>query len=125
MKVTLEQIASELNSIAMGKDGYQQILKMTLEAIMKAERNEFNSAHNDNSNGFRFRSVFAHGGQLELKVPRTRSQNFYPLILALIKEQDEESKILATELYQAGLTTIEVGELFEKIYLYHFRCKRR
>ncbi len=28
--------------------------------------------------------------------------------------------MLATELYQAGLTTIEVGELFEKIYGKHY-----
>jgi transposase-like protein len=55
--------------------------------------------------------VFAHGGQLQLVVPRSRSSNFYPMILAVIKDQDNESKKLAYELYQAGLTTLQVGDL--------------
>lgn len=116
MNFTQEQISSILDEYANKEQGYQLVLKMVLESIMRAERNEFNEKESDSSNGYRLSSVFAHGGQLELVVPRSRSSNFYPMILALVKDQDNESKKLAYELYQSGLTTLQVGSLFEKIY---------
>ena len=53
---------------------------------------------------------------MELLVPRSRNENFYPIILAIIKDHNEECKRIAYELYQAELTTLQVGGLFEKIY---------
>jgi transposase-like protein len=87
---------------------------------MRAERNEFNTSYSDVSNGYRFSSVLGHGGKLELAIPRSRHHNFYPLILALIKDQNEEIKTLAYELYSSGLTTEQVGNLFDKIYGQHY-----
>ncbi len=42
------------------------------------------------------------------------------MILALIKNQNEESKTLAYELYSSGLTTEQIGNLFDKIYGQHY-----
>jgi putative transposase len=120
MNFTQEQISTLIDEITKKENGYFSAIKMVLESIMRAERNEFNKQESDSSNGYRFSSVFAHGGQLQLVVPRSRSSNFYPLILAVIKDQDNESKKLAYELYQAGLTTLQVGDLFEKIYGKHY-----
>lgn len=116
MNFTQEQICDILNDIANKKDGYRELLKMSLEAIMRSERSAFNSHHGDSSNGYRFSSVFAHNTKMELVIPRSRHHNFYPLILSLIKDQDKESESLAFELYKSGLTTEQVGNLFEKIY---------
>lgn len=116
MTFTQEQISVLFDEIANGQGGYQHLLKLSLEAIMRAEREQFNSEHKDSSNGYRLRSVFAHKSKLELLIPRTRHHNYYPLILSLIKDQDNESKEMAFELYKAGLTTEQVGELFGKIY---------
>jgi putative transposase len=116
MNFTQEQMSELFDEIAQKKDGYRHLLKLSLESIMKAERNEFNLEHSDSSNGYRMSSVFAHKCKLELVIPRSRHQNFYPLILALIKDQDNESKELAFELYRAGLTTEQVGNMFGKIY---------
>ncbi len=116
MNFTQEQMSEIFDEIASKKDGYRHLLKLSLEAIMKAERNEFNIAHCDSSNGYRMSSIFAHKSKMELVVPRSRHHNFYPLILALIKDQDNESKELAFELYRAGLTTEQVGNMFGKIY---------
>jgi len=102
------------------ENGYQELLKLSLESIMKSERDEFNKLHNDVSNGYRFRSVLGHGGKLELVIPRSRHNNFYPLILALIKDQEQESKTLAYELYSSGLTTEQIGTMFEKVYGHHY-----
>jgi transposase-like protein len=120
MHFTQTQITEILDEIARGKNGYQELLKLSLESIMRAERSEFNSINSDISNGYRYGSVLGHGGKLELVIPRSRHQNFYPLILALIKEQNEECKTLAYELYSSGLTTTQIGVLFDKIYGHHY-----
>ncbi|MFY7963262.1 MAG: IS256 family transposase [Chitinophagaceae bacterium] len=116
MNFTQEQICELLSEVAKEKDGYRTLLKLSLEAIMKAEREQFNELEGDNSNGYRLSSVFAHHGKMELVIPRSRHHNFYPLILSLIKDQDKESETLAFELYKNGLTTEQVGNLFGKIY---------
>jgi transposase-like protein len=116
MNFTQEQICELLEEVAKEKDGYRTLLKMSLEAIMKAEREQFNVSEGDSSNGYRLSSVFAHNGKMELVIPRSRHHNFYPLILSLIKDQDKESETLAFELYKSGLTTEQVGNLFGKIY---------
>jgi transposase-like protein len=92
MDFTQQQISAILDDIANGKNGYQELLRMSLEAIMRSERNEFNDLNSDVSNGYRMSSILGHGGKLELSIPRTRNNNFYPLILALVKDQ----KILYT-----------------------------
>lgn len=116
MNFTQTQITEILDEIANGKNGYQELLRLSLESIMRSERNEFNHEHSDVSNGYRLGSILGHGGKLELAIPRSRHHNFYPLILALVKEQNEESKTLAYELYSSGLTTEQIGNLFDKIY---------
>lgn len=61
---------------------------------------------------------------LELQVPRTRNGNFYPLILGLLRDQEEEAKQIAFKLYGAGLTTEQVGELFGEIYGQNYSCSQ-
>jgi putative transposase len=50
MRFTQEQVSEILEEIANGENGYQQILKLGLEAIMRAERSEFNQIQGDSSN---------------------------------------------------------------------------
>lgn len=120
MDFTQQQISAILDDIANGKNGYQELLRMSLEAIMRSERNEFNDLNSDVSNGYRMSSILGHGGKLELSIPRTRNNNFYPLILALVKDQNQESRQLAYELYSSGLTTEQIGGLMDKIYGHHY-----
>jgi transposase-like protein len=120
MNFTQQQVSEILDQIASGQNGYQQILKYSVEAIMRAERHEFNEKQGDSSNGYRFRSVLGHGGKLELMVPRSRHHNFYPMILALIKDQESESRNLAYELYSSGLTGEQIGGIFEQVYGQHY-----
>ncbi len=42
MNFTQAQITEILDEIANGKNGYQELLKLSLESIMRSERNEFN-----------------------------------------------------------------------------------
>ena len=116
MNFTQAQNYEILEKIIKEGGGIEEVLKMSLEILMKAERAEHNQANGDQSNGYRFRKTYGQGRLLELKVPRTRNGNFYPLILGLLRDQEEEAKQIAFKLYGAGLTTEQVGELFGDIY---------
>ena len=117
MDFTQEQITTILSDFSSKKEnGYETILKIALESLMRAEREEFKELNPDVSNGFRKRSVYSNGYSIELAVPRTRNNNFYPLILALIRDQNEELAQIVNELYCSGLTTDQVGDIVEKVY---------
>lgn len=113
---TQEQVNKILEQFTKREGGIQDLLTMSLEAIMKAERSLHNEVHSDVSNGFRSRKAFGQGKLLELRVPRTRFGQFYPVLLGLLRDQEEECRKLAFSLYGAGLTTEQVGDLFGEIY---------
>ncbi len=113
---TQEQVTKILEEIAQKDDGMQEVLKISLEAIMRAEREEHNKTQGDMSNGYRYRKTYGQGKILELQVPRSRRGNFYPVLLALLRDQEEECRRMAFSLYGAGLTTEQVGKIFGELY---------
>jgi transposase-like protein len=120
LNFTQEQVTKILENIAEEKDGYNKVMQIAMEALMRAEREEFNNENRDVSNGYRPRRFFGKGKELVLSVPRSRHHKFYPILLSVLKEEDREAKELAFYLYGAGLTTGQVGELFDKIYGKHY-----
>lgn len=116
MNFTQAQKYEILEKLLSEGTGIDEILKMSLEILMKAERQIHNETTHDLSNGYRYRKTYGQGKLLELKVPRTRNGNFYPVILGLLRSQEEEAKRIAFKLYGAGLTTEQVGDLFGEIY---------
>ena len=62
-----------------------------------------------------------HGGKVfELRVPRSRNSNFYPMFLGVLKDQEEEAQKLVSSLYCSGLTTEQVGKIYEQFYGKHY-----
>lgn len=122
MQLSTAQITDILTEVASREDGTNEILRMTFDAMMKAERLEYqqSSSDADKGNGFRHVKAYGQGKMLELRVPRTRSGNFHPMLLGILRDQEEESRKLAFELYGSGLTTAQVGELFDKLYGRHY-----
>ncbi len=120
MNFTQAQNYEILEQIIKKDGGIEEVLKMSLEILMKAEREEHNRSTHDLSNGYRYRKTYGQGRLLELQVPRTRNGNFYPLILGLLRSQEEEARRIAFKLYGAGLTTEQVGELFGEIYGHNY-----
>ncbi|NLN95445.1 MAG: hypothetical protein GX128_04655 [Bacteroidales bacterium] len=57
---------------------------------------------------------------LSYKSPRTRNCGFYPVILGLLKNQEQVDRSLAFYLYKSGLITEQVGDVFEEIYRKHY-----
>jgi len=113
---TQEQVTKILEEIALKENGLQELQKLSLEAMMRAEREEHNASTRDMSNGYRPRRTFGRGKILELRVPRSRNGQFYPILLSLLRDQEEECRKLAFNLYGAGLTTEQVGQIFGDIY---------
>ena len=70
---TQEQVTNILEEIATKENGIQELQRISLEAMMRAEREEHNRTEGDMSNGYRPRRTFGQGKILELRVPRSRS----------------------------------------------------
>lgn len=116
LNFTREQVTKILSEIASEKEGFNKVLQLSLEALMRAEREVHNSDTLDVSNGYRWRKTFGIQKQLKLQVPRSRYHQFYPVLLAVLKDQEQEIRELAFKLYGSGLTTIQVGEIFDDLY---------
>ena len=120
MQLSKTQISALLTEIASQEDGFNEILRMSFEAMMKAERQEhLIQAPDDKGNGFRQVKAYGRGKMLELRVPRTREGNFYPLLMSVLRDQEEESRKIAFELYGAGLTTAPIARSSQISSSYH------
>jgi len=120
MRFTQKQISEILDELATQEGGLNKLLTHSLESIMRAEREEYKQSNSDVSNGYRPRKSIGRGKILELQVPRTRNGNFKPALLALLKDQEQECRRIAFQLYGAGLTTQQVGDLFDDLYGRHY-----
>lgn len=83
---TQEQVTKILEDILSKEGGLQELQKISLEALMRAGREEHNLEFSDSSNGYRPRRTFGHGRILELRVPRSRKGHFYPIISGLLRD---------------------------------------
>ena len=88
LELSQDQIIAALSLMQERGFDRSSLLKMTLEAMMRAERDVHNEEECDLGNGYRPRRAFAHGKTLELQVPRTRYGNFKPLLLSVLKEAE-------------------------------------
>lgn len=70
----------------------------------------FVEEHTDEQcNGFRRRRWYSNGFEFSLRIPRSRSGNFYPVILGLIRNESEERAGQFNLLYTQGLTTAQIA----------------
>ena len=84
------------------------------ELSVKANKNE-------QYNGFRPRRWYCKDYTLVLRIPRGRSGNFYPVLLGIIRSECEERAALVYQLYMKGLTTEQISEVIETVYVRLFR----
>ena len=114
-----DQIQDVFNKRAVRKDGINDILRITLDAIMYAEREAFlkrENSENNKANGYRPIKVNGYGRQLALAVPRDRTGTFKPVLMLALKEQAEEKHQLCFKLYREGLTTRRISKILADIY---------
>jgi putative transposase len=117
MNFTQEQISELMLNIANSENGTNLLMQMTLNAFMKSERHLHQKENPDcYANGYRDRKARGFGKEMVLKIPRTRDGVFYPVLLNVLRDEDEEHRKLIFSLYKKGLTTEQVSDVYEEIY---------
>lgn len=121
MNLTKKQTEELLSKYLIKENGLNEVMQMTLNAMMYSERTAHLSESTDNKgNGYRLGKVFGHGAQIELRIPRDRQSSFTPTILALFRDQETYLKEVSFKMYTKGLTTRDISEVMETIYGTHY-----
>jgi len=118
-----DQLQDSINELLNKDQGLNQLLEMMLNGLMKLERSEFLSQHQDpdnKANGYRPGRAGGYGRELALRIPRDRLGKFKPVLWGLLRDQDEQVRRLCFELYSKGLTTRQVGQITERVYGQHY-----
>jgi putative transposase len=100
-------------NIANSENGINLLIQITLDALMKSEHHLHQQENPDNyANGFRTRKARGFNKEIVLKVPGTINGTLYPLLLNVLRNEDEEHRKLIFSLYQRGLTTEQVSDVY-------------
>jgi len=117
MELTKKQTEGILSKYLTKENGLNEVLQMTLNAMMHSERTEhLRDMEYNKANGYRLGKVFGFGAQIELRIPRDRQSGFIPTILALFRDQEAYLKEVSFMMYSKGLTTRDISEVMETIY---------
>ena len=116
MDLTRMQVREILAKKLTDEGGLEDLTRIVLEILMDGERSLYKDETGDMSNGYRSRRVVHSGQILELKVPRTRRQGFYPKVLAILKDGHREMEGLSSLLYRQGSTVRDISEVLHYLY---------
>ena len=120
MELTQAQISEIVFEKTSTEEGVRELITILLNSLLKHERTLWQEKQPDeqkeSSNGFRARCVRYHGMEFALQVPRTRQGGFYPALLAILRDENQEKAMLFNELYTKGLTCEQIGQISKRIY---------
>ena len=117
MELTQLQISEIISNYTSSSEGFVTLQSLIMNSLMFHERELFVKENTDEQcNGFRSRRWYSHGFEFSLRIPRSRSGNFYPVLLGLIRNESEERARLFNLLYTKGLTTEQIGDISECVY---------
>ena len=103
--------------MASNEAGFNELVRVLLDSFSKQERALFLEEHaGEQANGFRPRRWRGHGWSFQLRIPRTRSNAFQPMILGILSSQERERTQLFYELYSRGLSCEDIAEIGRRIY---------
>ena len=103
--------------MASSEAGFNELMRVLLDSFSKQERALFLEEHKgEQGNGFRPRRWRSHGCSFQLRIPRTRSGAFQPIILGILAAQESERALLFHELYARGLSCEDIAEVGRRIY---------
>lgn len=95
------------------------ILLDVIEMLLAAEREKFlkeTPSPENKANGYYDRFLKSLTGKISLRVPRDRMGQFHPLLLEVIKTDDERMSELACSLYAKGVSQRDIGDIISEIY---------
>ena len=107
--------------MASSEADFNELMRVLLDSFSKQERALFLEEHKgEQGNGFRPRRWRGHGCSFQLRIPRTRSGAFQPIILGILAAQESERALLFHELYARGLSCEDIAEVGRRIYGHHY-----
>jgi len=95
-----------------------QLLVEVLDSFLKIERNEYlKQISNDKGNGFYPRTFQGLSkDSLQLRIPRSRTGEFKPALLELVKRDDEMVKEFALDLYLSGVSSRDTEKVIQRYF---------
>ena len=122
MGLTQGQISEIISNYTSSSEGFVTLQLSIMNSLMAHERELFVKANkNEQCNGFRPRRWYCKGYTFVLRIPRSRSGIFYPVLLGIIRIECEERSALVYQLYTKGLITEQISEVIETVYGRLFR----
>ncbi len=113
MKLTHSQISEIISDYTSSSEGFVTLQSLIMNSLMNHERKLFVKEHEgEQCNGFRSRRWYSHGFEFSLRIPRSRSGNFYPVLLGFIRSESEDR----AKLFNLLFTTEQIGEISDAIY---------
>ena len=122
----LKLLSSGINHLWNNSEGIgiDKFVINTLEILMLLEREEYLKQLNlvnkdmfDKGNGSYLRSFKSLSkNNLTINIPRTRSGEFKPLVIEILKQNQEQINELALLLYQKGLSTRDTSDIMKKFF---------
>ena len=117
MELATSQKSAFISEMLSSESGINELIRVLLNTFSKQERSLFVQEHKgEQCNGFRPRRWRGYGCSFELRIPRTRSGSFEPLILGILSHQESERALLLHELYTRGLSCEDIGAVCERLY---------
>ena len=102
LNLTKDQLQTLLNDHIIKENGANELFSTFVNSLMYCERKQY-LENKDNSqnkaNGFRKILKAGINTGLQLSIPRDRLSLFKPVILGILKEQEEQIRELSFELY--------------------------
>ena len=120
MKLTQGQISEMISDLTKNKESFSLLTSEILNSLMKQERSLWQEGSLESSNGYRPRRWSFGHLEFALQIPRSRQGNFHPMLLGIIRSEEEEKARLFSSLYSKGLTTEQIGEISREIYGRHY-----
>ena len=98
MKLTQGQISEMISDLTKNKESFGLLMSEILNSLMKQERSLWQEGALGSSNGYRpRRRSFGHL-EFALQIPRSRQGNFHPMLLGIIRSEEEEKARLFSSL---------------------------
>ena len=94
MKLTQSQISEIVNEMTSSQQGLHALMQIVLNSILKNERTLWQEDNKEAANGFRPRRINFRGMEFALQIPRTRQGGFYPTLLAVLRDEEQEKAML-------------------------------
>ena len=121
MKFITKQRSEIISEMTSSEAGFNELMRVLLDSFSKQERALFLEEHKgEQDNGFRPRHWRGQGCSFQLRIPRTRSGAFQPIILGILAAQESERAQLFHELYARGLSCEDIAEVGRRIYGHHY-----